>query len=138
MNRTIQFILALICLSSCSSAFDLFDPSEAGNIQGTVTDAEGNPINHIKVTLNWEGSDEQLSVYTSSKGEFIADLKWEGKDTPQALDILLEDIDGEENGGLFTSLQDRITMLEDEKSDVITLSYRMTLSIVSENTPQSL
>lgn len=120
--------------------FDVFQPAEAGNIQGIVTDAEGNPINHIKITLQWEGDDNQLSVYSSSKGEFIADLEWSGKGQPKSLNVTLEDIDGEENGGLFESIRDQVMLLEEnglEWSEVITLDYRMTRATASENNRQS-
>lgn len=120
--------------------FDAFQPAEAGNIQGIVTDTEGNPINHIKITLQWEGDDNQLSVYSSSKGEFIADLEWDGKGQPKSLNVTLEDIDGEDNGGFFESHRDKVMLLEEngqEWSEVITLDYRMTRATASENNRQS-
>ena len=99
-----------------------------GNIHGFVTDEEGSPINHIKVTITQ--SDFPLVVYTSSRGEFIADMAL----TEGTLEIMLEDIDGEENGGTFAPLSDTITVLEDQ--EMITLEYSLTLATASENTPQ--
>ncbi|MBE6239957.1 MAG: hypothetical protein E7115_00435 [Bacteroidales bacterium] len=143
MKKTFRFILTAAWLSvitSCASMFDAFQPAEAGNIQGVVTDTEGNPINHIKITLQWEGDDNQLSVYSSSKGEFIADLEWDGKGQPKSLNVTLEDIDGEDNGGFFESLRDKVMLLEEngqEWSEVITLDYRMTLATALESNRQS-
>jgi hypothetical protein len=95
-----------------------------GNIHGFVTDEDGSPINHIKVTITQ--SDFPLVVYTSSRGEFIADMVL----TEGPLEIMLEDIDGEENGGAFAPLSDAITVLEDQES--LTLEYRMTPATASE------
>jgi hypothetical protein len=93
-----------------------------------VTDEDGSPINHIKVTITQ--SSLPLIVYTSSRGEFIADMAL----TEGPLEITLEDIDGEENGGAFAPLSDTITVLKDQ--EMITLEYCLTFATASENTPQ--
>ena len=133
MNRVIRFLTGIIVLSAmaaCSKADpSISDPTMLpGNIHGFVTDEDGSPINHIKVTLTQSAF--PLVVYTSSRGEFIADMAL----TEGPLEILLEDIDGEENGGAFATLSDTITVLEDQ--EMITLEYSLTLATASENTPQ--
>ena len=133
MNRVIRFMTGIILLSAiaaCSKAEpSMSDPSMLpGNIHGFVTDEDGSPINHIKVTI--AQSSLPLIVYTSSRGEFIADMAL----TEGLLEITLEDIDGEENGGTFAPLSDTITVLKDQ--EMITLEYCLTLATASENTPQ--
>lgn len=133
MNRVIRFLTGIIVLSAmaaCSKADpSISDPTMLpGNIHGFVTDEDGSPINHIKVTLTQSAF--PLVVYTSSRGEFIADMAL----TEGPLEIMLEDIDGEENGGAFAPLSDTITVLED--LEMITLEYSLTLATASENTPQ--
>ena len=133
MNRVIRFLTGIIVLSAiaaCSKAEpSISDPSMLpGNIHGFVTDEEGFPINHIKVTITQSAF--PLVVYTSSRGEFIADMAL----TEGLLEITLEDIDGEENGGAFVSLFDTITVLEDQ--EMVTLEYCMSLATASESTPQ--
>ena len=133
MNRVIRFMTGIILLSAiaaCSKAEpSMSDPSMLpGNIHGFVTDEDGSPINHIKVTI--AQSSLPLIVYTSSRGEFIADMAL----TEGPLEITLEDIDGEENGGTFAPLSDTITVLKDQ--EMITLEYCLTFATASENTPQ--
>lgn len=133
MNTVIKFLTGLIVLSAlyaCSAeAPDISDLTMfPGNIYGVVTDTDGNPVNHIKVTIIQ--SEAPVVVYTSSKGEFIAYTKLhEGK-----LNILLEDIDGAKNGGEFASLSDMITVLEDQAD--INLEYRLTRASSSESSQQ--
>ena len=133
MNRVIRFLTGIIVLSAmaaCSKAdLSISDPTMLpGNIHVFVTDEDGSPINHIKVTLTQ--SDFPLVVYTSSRGEFIADMAL----TEGPLEITLEDIDGEGNGGAFAPLSDTITVLEDQ--EMITLEYSLTLATASESNPQ--
>ena len=131
--RFLLFCVSLVILSGCSAAFDFFRSEDISNIQGIVTDTDGNPINHIKVTLSTKDENSLISVYTSSNGEFAAEIELDDKDESNTLTIILEDIDKEENGGLFETLKDQIVILEDD-SKVIRLAYQMTLSTSSENT----
>lgn len=104
---------------------------------GHVMDEAGNPIPHIKVTLEWEGQYAPIVIYTSDKGIFYT-IPDNLPDTyPFTIDITLEDIDGEENGGLYESKSDQITVLEDDGKKIIDPDYRLTLATASENIPQS-
>ena len=138
MRRLFRLAYGLIALAAVSScmAYDAAVPESIGLIHGTVTDMEGNPLNHIKVVLNYGEEMGQMTVYTSLKGEFIADIE----SSATALTITLEDIDGEENGGLFESLTDQITLMEEDflnNEGFMNLEYRLTRATASESSPQS-
>ena len=135
--RYLIIALSMIILSGCSAVFDFIAGDYKSNIQGIVTDTEGNPINHIKVTLSTEDAGSQICVYTSSKGEFVADMEWDLKDGSNTLNITLEDIDNEENGGLFETIADQVIVLGDE-TESITLAYRMNRATSSASSRQSL
>lgn len=129
MKVVIKFlsgIIVLAALAACSKG-DLSTSDQLifpGNISGLVLDEEGNPINHIKVTITQIA--DPIIVYTSRRGEFVADIDLHDG----MLNISLEDIDGAENGGEFEPLSDMITVLEDQES--LTLKYRMTPATASE------
>ena len=130
-------VITLALLTACSAAYDYAAPGFIGNVRGLVTDTEGAPLNHIKVTLDCGAELGQTTVYTSMKGEFLADIN---PDT-QLLVITLEDIDGEENGGQFEPMSDQITLLDEnpeDDQDIISLEYRLTHATASESSPQSL
>lgn len=129
--------ITLSMLTACSAAYDYAAPGFIGNVQGLVTDTEGTPLNHIKVTLDCGEDIGQTTVYTSLKGEFLADIN----PATQILVITLEDIDGEENGGQFEPMSDQITLLDEnpeDDQDIIFLEYRLTRATASESNPQSL
>jgi putative lipoprotein (rSAM/lipoprotein system) len=137
MKRLFRLIaggMLCVSISSCSVGYD-YAVSDQIQIQGTVTDTEGNPINHIKITFGYGEGTEHITVYTSLKGEFIADIEA----AASVITVKLEDIDGEDNGGLFESITDQITILEDDilKEDTITLDYRLSRATASESSPQS-
>lgn len=129
--------ITLSMLTACSAAYDYAAPGFIGNVQGLVTDTEGTPLNHIKVTLDCGEDIGQTTVYTSLKGEFLADID----PATQILVITLEDIDGEENGGQFEPMSDQITLLDEnpeDDQDIIFLEYRLTRATASGSNPQSL
>ena len=137
MKKTLRIITGFIAwavISSCSAGYDYHIPDNM-QICGTVTDTEGNPINHIKISFNCGEHEGAMSVYTSLNGEFIADMATDAT----IISIKVEDIDGEDNGGLFESITDQITILEDDilKEDTITLDYRLNRATASESSPQS-
>lgn len=140
--RFIPFILTLISavmICSCSAdAYDL-EPDFIG-VVGTVTDTEGNPIDHIRITLKWDGIDENFVSYSSSEGIFKTAMDFDPTaDGSTTLHVTLEDIDGEKNGGLYEKKTDTIRIEPDksEKPFRIKLVYRLTLATASESSPQS-
>jgi hypothetical protein len=137
MKKTLRIITGIIAwavISSCSAGYDYYIPAHK-LICGTVTDTEGNLLNHIKISFDCGEDEGPMSVYTSLKGEFIADLATDAT----IISIKVEDIDGEDNGGLFETITDQITILEDNllKEETITLEYRLSRATVSESSPQS-
>jgi hypothetical protein len=88
--RIITGFIIWAIVSSCSADYDHYIPAPI-QIRGTVTDTEGNPVNHIKITFDCGEREASLTVYTSLKGEFIADLATEAT----IIKINLEDIDAE-------------------------------------------
>ena len=136
--RFIPFILTLISavmICSCSAdAYDL-EPDFIG-VVGTVTDTEGNPIDHIRITLKWDGIDENFVSYSSSEGIFKTAMDFDPTENGSTtLHVTLEDIDGE----LYEKKTDTIRIEPDksEKPFRIELVYRLTLATASESSPQS-
>lgn len=119
--------LGLLALAGCSD-MPIWDQGMGPLLTGTVTDQDGTPIEHIQVTLNWNDSKTKEISYTSSEGIFIssAHLSQRGE---TSLKITLEDIDGEENGGLYETLVETITILEEEKSEHVTETGEINLQM---------
>ena len=138
MKARIFAILAAFVICSCQDAFDMstVTPSYFRGIAGKICDSKGEPIEHIKVTVNIEGS-ETVSAYTSSEGIFIISI-----DTPNLrinkIDLIIEDIDGEDFGGQYATIKDTVQIDKDSQQDGLRLSldYRLTLSTASEYSPQ--
>lgn len=135
----------MLCLTTSCMKMDMepaFD--DASYIHGYIKDEEGDAISHIRLSIEGKDADGNtiFSVigYSSIKGEFYMMVDRPLTSFPLSLDILMEDIDGEENGGLFQPLSDHITIFEDmvrESEPIIELDYRMTRATASENTPLS-
>jgi hypothetical protein len=106
------------------------------NLNGIVTDDEGNPINHIRITLEWDDQAfSPLTVYTSTDGEFSADLDYYYLRYPTTVLIEISDPDGPENGGEFASKTDAVTI---EAGPLKPITYQLTRATASESSPQSL
>ncbi len=127
-------IMVLLLLTSCMAMVAGY--METINLNGTVTDEDGTPIEHIKVTLNWESPFSPLTVYSSANGIFSADLDFTSLTYPITISIELSDADGPENGGEFISKTDQITIEEEGVLEKIT--YQLTHATASESSPQSL
>ena len=97
--RNIFMSLSLLAVAGCSNMSHEMMGSGA-TLTGSVTDTEGNPIEHIQVTLEWSEIGIKDIAYTSSEGIFKSQAYLPTKgDT--SVKITLEDIDEEENGGVF-------------------------------------
>ncbi len=118
-NRIIAALLALLGFSGCKGpAGDddggevlMYGPMRVGFVvKGTVTDADENPLENIRVVLKIrdDETDETLygarvyrdTVYTDEKGEFRI------RPRPRVVlpwSLIASDIDGAENGGDFES-----------------------------------
>ena len=138
-SNIISIFCCAMILSSCA-AMDM-GPAQSMNVpgmsilEGKVSDQEGNPIEHIKVTADM---DIYMSVqevkYTDSDGLFLIEINADSS-VPVTVTLTIEDIDGEENGGLFETMFDKITLFEDNNS-IARLDYHLNHATASENSPQ--
>ncbi len=140
MKKFIAYIFISLAATSCMVDLERADapPGEGlhfltGRVLGLP---ENEPVEHIKVTIGWNNGEQQDVKYTSSEGIFSAELP-EGMETPVPVSILMEDIDGQENGGLFESHTDNIIFSMDPDSPIEFLDYRLNRAIASESSPQS-
>ncbi|MBQ6710589.1 MAG: hypothetical protein IJN26_07835 [Bacteroidales bacterium] len=138
--RMIRFISA-ICLCaamaiSCMADMDFsFDDLGKPKIIGKVTDPDDKPIEHIKVTIDWNEGEHVVVKYTDSDGLFSTYMHSAEEGESQILTITLEDIDGDEFGGTFSTKSETMTLLE-ENNSTINLVYRLNHAIALENSPQ--
>ena len=101
-NALLTALLAMLGYESCS----LNSPDEYGTptvdyqVKGFVTDLLGTPIQGIRVRApyNFDGSEGQ-NVLTDENGRFELDEFHSGLNDK----LIVEDIDGEDNGGDFMS-----------------------------------
>lgn len=145
--RKVPYIISLILLlamHSCMAGIDNItnsDPYRSGIIQGSVTDQNGNALERIRITIDSNISEKPESYYTSSEGQFRCEVPLEEDYGHIVINISIEDIDGEENGGIFETKSDTITIFEDDVNSypiVIDLpTYRLSHATVSENSPRS-
>ncbi len=107
-------------------------------IVGKVTNStDYQPIEHIKITIDWDIDIPKDVKYTSSDGYFTAEIPKEIRGKATTVSITLEDIDGEKNGGLFETLTDTINLFSEEGEVTGVLDYRLNPATVSESSPQS-
>lgn len=136
--------LAVILYASCSADFSFpFQPEgDMPVISGKVSDPEGNPIEHIEVTIDWGSSSLSPDIeYTNSDGEFNVPVRFSGKeDQPATIRITMTDIDGEAYGGFFETKTETFTFFKEDiytSGEIIRLAYRLNPATASENIPQS-
>ena len=138
MKNVILTALAALAICSCSLGnfdIDKVTPPDFTGIAGQITDNEGNPIEHIKVTIGIEGT-QSISAYTSSEGIFVIPIDDNTLKVNQ-IEVLIEDIDGEEFGGHFASVNDTVKIDSYQEDGLrLSLDYRLTLSTASEYIPQ--
>ena len=141
--RLITSIITIFLLHSCMKGIGFQDNvySLYGIIQGTVTDDGGRPLEKIRITINTDEADNPLTVYTSSDGTFICEFPLFIERGQIRLDIRIDDIDGEENGGFFESKTGSVTIFEEDYQEVPVIidlpPYRLSHAIASESNLQS-
>jgi putative lipoprotein (rSAM/lipoprotein system) len=100
-NAVLTALLAILGYESCSNALDEYGcPTVDYQVKGSVTDLTGTPIPGIKITAPYgsllDNQYEQI-VQTDAQGHFtlneFSDLR--------GVKFVVEDIDGEANGGEF-------------------------------------
>ena len=134
--------LASLCIliSSCAKEpSGIHKDIESVRIQGTVTDENGTPIEHIKVIFNWNSGSYYDIKYTSSIGKFETHLKDDPDSDVINLVISLQDIDGQSNGGLFESHSETVTLIKEDiiTESVLRFDYRLNRATASESNPRS-
>lgn len=137
----ISAILTLGILSSCMAPSDSYMPDpEIIRVDGLVVDENDRPVNHIKVSMEWDSPYSPMVVYSSPKGTFTADLEFIRPTYPVTVSVTISDIDGEENGGSFQTREDEFTILEEgyAGSSTAPIVYRLTRATASESSQQSL
>lgn len=107
VNRILAAVLALLGFSACGEGKEPMaeygTPSVSYRIKGTVTDKDDAPINGIKVVISDEPESESddVTVYTDADGKFTGPHTYSFGLYGQT--VTFEDVDGEDNGGLFKS-----------------------------------
>lgn len=144
MKTAGKIICAIICayaLASCM-AMDMAGVPDMSEMPeqtypGSVMDIEGRPIEHIKVTIECQGAFPVKEIkYTDSNGMFYLDII--NAPVSYNVTLTLEDIDGEENGGLFETLTDTIILFGDpESNSTIKLDYHLNRATASESSQRS-
>lgn len=107
VNRILAAILVLLGFSACGEGKEPMaeygTPSVSYRIKGTVTDKDNAPIKGIKVVISDEPENEydDITVYTDADGKFTGPHTYSFSLYRQT--VAFEDVDGEDNGGLFKS-----------------------------------
>lgn len=111
INSAMSAILVALGFASCSDspwggAVELYGtPTSSYHVKGLVTDESGQPVKGIKVSVKPDYSKAILpaidSAYTDSKGQYVTQKNY-GPGSPMfSRMIVIEDADGEANGGAF-------------------------------------
>ena len=126
-------ILGLLGFSSCDKigwgAKMYGEPYAVFKALGTVSDENGKPIEGIRVAIrqhrHYENSSDVIydqndwyendTLYTDRQGAY--QLTRSVFERPDDVEIVFEDIDGEENGGEFTSAEATPEITRTEKGD---------------------
>ena len=140
-------ITCIVAFSSCAPTAHVeeipsLDCQVCHYLDGIVLDLEDNPIEHIKVTADWDSrTSAPETKYTDSEGKFRIEVS-DDSDSPVTITLTLEDIDGEDNGGLFDGMSDTITLFDNESGNesanaTAILVYHLNRATASENSPRS-
>lgn len=124
-NRILSGLLVILGFSACHSD-DEIEPCEYGSptvdyhIMGRVTDASGAPIKGIRVTVKGvepytDALPPELAkkavVFTDNNGSYCTeDISTGGIGT--RLRVVMEDVDGPDNGGEFAKDSVKVTEME--------------------------
>ena len=143
VSRIATALAALVLsVSSCmmeeaSSDIRIPEAGDSDKLVGYVTDTDDNSIEHIKVTLDWNNGTYQEIKYTDSYGQFQTDCWQPATREAVTLAITIEDVDGEENGGLFEPVSETIILFEIGVQDIVDpMVFRLNRATASESSPQ--
>ena len=143
-GRIFIFMLCQILFLACSDAEGSIYTEEELRlcfIEGHITDQEGIPIEKIRITIESESFNFVSKHYTSSAGFFHCELELPEEYEQMVLDITIDDIDGEDNGGLFESKTEVINIFKADFKDrpvfIKLPTCRLNHATASESSPQS-
>ena len=117
LKRLLHIILPVLILSSCMDFADRDESDQSVVIRGIVTDMEGKALEHIRITATSDMAGK-ITCYSSSDGKFQCSLPADRRKGNMTINISIEDIDNEDNGGLFESSSDTITIFEKDFSSL--------------------
>lgn len=109
-NGALSALLVLLGFEACTGSEnggeEYGTPTVDFHVVGQVTDAEGKPIEGIRVTTRGyhdfnKGTTEQ-TTYTDKEGHYATKEVTSGWIDP-GMKVVFEDVDGEANGGLFAA-----------------------------------
>lgn len=141
--KYLPIIASVFLTASCMVSMEMGgmedNMSVSPELIGNICDEDGNPIEHIKVTLIWNYGEYQDIKYTSNEGKFYSMIRINDRDEATTLTVILEDIDKEENGGIFEPLTDTMTLFDEQESEdkIIVLDYRLSRATASESNRRS-
>lgn len=107
-NGALSALLVLLGFEACTEngAEEYGSPTVDFHVVGQVTDAEGHPIEGIRVTTrgyqNFNDGTTEQAAYTDKEGRYTTKEVRSDWIDPK-MKVVFEDVDGEENGGLFAS-----------------------------------
>lgn len=143
MTKHLRYIFMAVLAASCSTGPmpETHDPNadeKDCHVKGIVLNMTEEPVEHLKVTVDWNSGMYQDIQYTDSDGMFTTAVRHAGADDAVTMNITIEDIDGEEYGGAYETLVENITLFEAGETCVnVTLDFRLNLASASESNPQS-
>lgn len=141
--RIFIFMLCQILFLACTDVESPYTEEELRLciIEGHITDQAGTPIEKIRITVEAKADNRISKHYTSSSGFFHCELEMPEEYEQMVLDITIDDIDGEDNGGTFESKTDIITIFRDDfKNSPVFIELptcRLNHATASESSPRS-
>ena len=125
-NGALSALLVLLGFEACSEEGgreEYGTPTVDFHVVGQVTNAEGDPIEGIRVTtrgyFNFHDGTTEQTTYTDKDGHF-ATKEMRSISIDPMLRVVFEDVDGEANGGVFAKdsvMADAMTRTQVGKGD---------------------
>lgn len=123
-----SFLLALLGFTSCDRIgvrMEYGTPSADYEVKGRVVSKIANkPIQGIRAVLHTTDEQneyisiyERDTIYTDSNGEFVLLIKNGWPQDPKECRVKFEDIDEEQNGGLFETKEINVTFIDPKYND---------------------
>ena len=123
-NGALSALLVLLGFEACTEESEEYGtPTVDFHVVGQVTNAEGDPIEGIRVTtrgyFNFHDGTTEQATYTDKDGHF-ATMEMRSISIDPMMRVVFEDVDGEANGGVFAKdsvMADAMTRTQVGKGD---------------------